>query len=232
MKIRKNFRLIYLPPSLISSPKSGFSPDENYKILLLSESIKQNGLMFPISVRKDKNRYEVISGVKRLKAAVLSDMDKIPCIVCPVSERDAGMMAASELYSGRTADETEKEKCLEKLRTLGFSEDGIAVALCTSSFNLAPQEKKDDKKSEEKKEEILPAKEYPLKKPTIRFSGINDRRIFINSIRKTVDTMKECGMSPKFSMNENEKYTDIKIRISKTDNGQLKIPALDCVSSE
>lgn len=231
MKIRKNFRLIYLPPSLISSPKSGFSADENYEILLLSESIKQNGLLFPISVRKDKNRYKVISGVKRLKAAVLSDMDKIPCIVCPVNEREAEIMAASELYSGRTADEGEKENCLERLKSFGFSEDGIAVALCTSSFRLSPP-KAEKEIAEEDREEILPAKEYSVKKPTIRFSGINDRRIFINSIRKTVDTMKECGMSPKFSMNENEKYTDIKIRIFKNDTKQLKLPALDCVSSE
>ena len=49
-----------------AQPRTEFKDEE---ILELAESIKENGLLQPVSVRKlSQNRYELISGERRLRA--------------------------------------------------------------------------------------------------------------------------------------------------------------------
>lgn len=54
---------------------------DEYELVSLSESIKQNGLLQPISVRKNGEKYELIAGERRLKAAGMAGLTKIPCIL-------------------------------------------------------------------------------------------------------------------------------------------------------
>jgi len=54
----------------------------------LSESIRVNGLISPIVVRRVDSRYEIIAGERRYRAAKLAGLDRIPVIVreCPDDE--------------------------------------------------------------------------------------------------------------------------------------------------
>ena len=51
------------------------------KILELSESIKEHGVIQPIVVRKFKEGYEIIAGERRYRASKLIGLDKVPAIV-------------------------------------------------------------------------------------------------------------------------------------------------------
>ena len=56
----------------------------------LVDSIKTNGLLSPILVRKtDDDHYELISGHRRKRAFELAGMKKIPCRVCEMSREEA-----------------------------------------------------------------------------------------------------------------------------------------------
>lgn len=57
----------------------------------LVESIKQNGVLTPVLVRPDKNNsYEMISGHRRMHAAIKAGLETIPAIVRDMDDDDAG----------------------------------------------------------------------------------------------------------------------------------------------
>lgn len=56
----------------------------------LVESIKENGILNPILCRKkDNNKYEVISGHRRLHAAIIVGLEKVPVIIKDYSDDEA-----------------------------------------------------------------------------------------------------------------------------------------------
>lgn len=60
-------------------PRTDFDEDALYD---LAESIKHLGIIQPITVRKiDENRYQLISGERRLRAARLANLNEIPAFV-------------------------------------------------------------------------------------------------------------------------------------------------------
>jgi len=61
---------------------------EDASLTELSESIRVNGLISPIVVRRIDSRYEIIAGERRFRAAKMAGLDRIPVIVreCPDDE--------------------------------------------------------------------------------------------------------------------------------------------------
>ena len=56
----------------------------------LTESVKDNGILEPIIVRKKENdRYEIISGHRRKRACELKGYTKIPCLIRDMSDDEA-----------------------------------------------------------------------------------------------------------------------------------------------
>ena len=60
------------------------------KLQELAESIKRNGILQPVTVRKiNSSEYELISGERRLRAAAMCGKKYIPCLVLRCSESQA-----------------------------------------------------------------------------------------------------------------------------------------------
>ena len=58
----------------------------------LAQSIRENGLLQPISVRKVEGGYELVAGERRLRACKLAKMHTIPAILCDFpDERTAAL---------------------------------------------------------------------------------------------------------------------------------------------
>lgn len=67
-----------------------FKVIENEELINLENSIKQNGVLSPVIVRKkDNGRYEMISGHRRKFACNRIGYDKIPCIIKDLSDDEA-----------------------------------------------------------------------------------------------------------------------------------------------
>ena len=71
-------------------PNHPFKVQENEKLLELSESIKEKGVLVPALVRKKEDgRYELVSGHRRKKASEIAGIEKIPCIVRNMTDDEA-----------------------------------------------------------------------------------------------------------------------------------------------
>ena len=74
-------------------PRRSFNEGE---LSALGESIRENGLIQPISVRKIKGGYELIAGERRLRACKLIGRQKIEAIVYDIGDEDSATWALIE----------------------------------------------------------------------------------------------------------------------------------------
>ncbi len=73
-----------------SFPNHPFKVVDDDRMNTLVDSIRENGILNPVIVRPDKNGdYEMISGHRRLHAAGIIGLDKIPAIVKEMSDDEA-----------------------------------------------------------------------------------------------------------------------------------------------
>lgn len=86
--------------SIDSIRPNPYQPRKNFKKTALDElceSIKQYGVIQPINVRKTtNNRYELVSGERRLRAAALAGLKEIPAIIVNVDDNDSAIIALIE----------------------------------------------------------------------------------------------------------------------------------------
>lgn len=66
-----------------------FKVVDDEKMELLVESIRQNGIVSPVLVRPSDGGYEMISGHRRMHAAVIVGIDKLPAIVKKMNDDEA-----------------------------------------------------------------------------------------------------------------------------------------------
>jgi ParB family chromosome partitioning protein len=66
-------------------PRRKFSEDE---LAELSRSIKQQGVLQPLLVRKSNTGYELIAGERRLRASKMAGLSQVPVVVREISETE------------------------------------------------------------------------------------------------------------------------------------------------
>lgn len=75
-------------------PRQNFSQDT---LAELCDSIKQYGLIQPITVRKGTySKYELIAGERRLRACIMADMKTIPAIIIEATNYESAAIAMIE----------------------------------------------------------------------------------------------------------------------------------------
>lgn len=97
--------------SLIDSfPNHPFKVIEDDKMLQLTESIMNNGLLYPVLVReKADGRYEMIAGHRRTRATELAGQSKIHAMVCNYDDDTAAIvMVESNIHQRENILPSEK----------------------------------------------------------------------------------------------------------------------------
>lgn len=67
-----------------SQPRKSFDDE---KIMELAESIKSNGIIQPLILRKDKDEYIIVAGERRWRAAKYIGIKKIPSVIMDLTEK-------------------------------------------------------------------------------------------------------------------------------------------------
>ena len=82
----------------------------------LATSIRQYGIMQPISIRKIMpNVYELVAGERRLRAAKILEMETIPALIVNVTEKDSAVLALIENLQRENLNYMEEAKGYENL---------------------------------------------------------------------------------------------------------------------
>lgn len=132
-------RIVFLPVSALSpnpgQPRRDFSPDALEE---LSDSIREHGILQPLSVRRISGGYELISGERRLRAAQLAGLQEVPCIVVTVDSEGSSLLALVENLQRRDLDFVEEATALATLiQTYGLSQEEAARRIGKSQSAVA-----------------------------------------------------------------------------------------------
>lgn len=116
-------------------PRRSFDDSE---LALLSESIRQNGILQPLTVRKIHDGYELISGERRLRAAKLAGMESVPAIVIDVTERNSAVLALVENIQRQDLSCFDEAYAIEKLIDFyGMTQEDAAIKLGKAQSTIA-----------------------------------------------------------------------------------------------
>lgn len=85
----------------------------------LADSISRYGVLQPISVRVVGNKYELIAGERRLRAARIAGLSEIPCLLIRAGEKRSAEMAMAENLQRCDLDMFEEAEAIEKLLSQG-----------------------------------------------------------------------------------------------------------------
>lgn len=104
----------------------------------LAASIKANGLIQPIIVRRLDIGYELVAGERRLRAARLCGMMMIACIIVETTERGSAIMALTENMQRKDLNFFEEAEAISVMIELfGYTQEDVAVRLGKSQSTVA-----------------------------------------------------------------------------------------------
>lgn len=111
----------------------------------LAQSIKDYGIIQPLSVRKlssvNENSptvYELIAGERRLRAAKLLGLENVPCIIIDADRQSSAELAIIENLQREDLNFFEQARAIEKLiEMFSYSQEQIARKLSVSQSYIA-----------------------------------------------------------------------------------------------
>jgi len=132
-------RVVFLPVHTIfpnpSQPRKIFEPEGLQE---LAASIRQYGILQPLTVRRQEQGYTLVAGERRLRAARMAGLSDVPCIVMAMDEEQSGMLALVENLQRRDLDFIEEAEGLARLmRLYGLSQEQAAVRVGKSQSAVA-----------------------------------------------------------------------------------------------
>ena len=94
----------------------------------LAQSIYQNGLLQPVTVRElGGGKFELVAGERRLRASKMAGLAEIPAIVVSVSDEKSAVYAVVENLQRQNLHFFEEAQAIEKL-SVGFGMDREKIA--------------------------------------------------------------------------------------------------------
>lgn len=120
-------RVLEVPVDKLSpnpnQPRANFQPQALEE---LAQSIAVHGVLQPLSVRRLENgQFQLVSGERRLRAAKLAGLNRVPCIVVNVDSQQSSLLALVENLQRRDLD---------------FLEEALAISQLISTYRLTQEE--------------------------------------------------------------------------------------------
>lgn len=252
----------YLPIEKIApNPRQPRKHFDEAALRELADSIRSHGILQPLSVQKGEGGcYILVAGERRLRAAGIAGLSRVPCILVRVSDEERSILALVENLQREDLHYMEEAAAIARListhglsqedaaRRLGRSQSAVANKLrllrlseaCVAllrKFDLTERHARavlrlaDDETRlaalrcmGEKMMNVAAAEEYVetlLQEEQTTKSGrrklyiIKDVRLFLNSIKRSMDTMRLAGVDARCDREDSEEEIVMTIHIPK-----------------
>ena len=108
------------------------------KLTELANSIKTNGVIQPLIVRKSTNGYELVAGERRWRASRIAGLTKVPCIIRNFDDKQNAIVAIIENMQREDLNPIEEAKGLKAMTDkYGFTQEQVSNSLGRSRTYIA-----------------------------------------------------------------------------------------------
>ena len=119
-------------------PRRQFSAED---LAGLADSIRLKGILVPILVRRDAddaNRFEIIAGERRWRAAQIAQLHKVPVVVKEISDKESLEIAIIENVQRQDLNPIEEAEGYRRLmEEFGYTQADVATAVGKSRPHIA-----------------------------------------------------------------------------------------------
>ena len=132
-------RIFHIPIEKIApNPRQPRRHFEEKALQELAQSIRQHGILQPLTVQRCSRGYVLVAGERRLRAAGLAGLERVPCVVVRLSEQDSALLALIENLQRSDLHYMEEAAAIAKLiSTYGMSQEEAAGQLGKSQSAVA-----------------------------------------------------------------------------------------------
>lgn len=111
-------------------PRKTFRPEE---LAELADSIKQNGILQPLLVRKKGSGYEIVAGERRYQAAKAAGLSEVPVVIREISDDEVFKLALIEnLQRSDLSPLEEAQGYRQLIKEKGLTQEELAKILSKS----------------------------------------------------------------------------------------------------
>ena len=86
----------------------------------LADSIKQHGIIQPLVLRRVEDKYEIIAGERRYKAAQMAGLTKVPAVIANIDDNKSAEVAIVENVQRRDLSPIEEARSYKNLLDKGY----------------------------------------------------------------------------------------------------------------
>jgi len=122
---------------IIPNPRQPRKEFDDHALLELASSIRQHGLLQPITVRASGAGYEIIMGERRFRACSMLGFTHIDAFILPVSEGESALLALIENLQRENLHYFEEAEAYADLLSSGMTQEALARKLGKSASGVA-----------------------------------------------------------------------------------------------
>lgn len=123
--------LMLKPDDILASSHQPRNTFDDYDLRSLADSISSSGIIQPLTVRKSEGgKYVLIAGERRLRAARLAGLRRVPCILHRTDELTAALYTITENLQRTDLNFFEEAAAIKRLTDdFGLSQSEVAIRL-------------------------------------------------------------------------------------------------------
>lgn len=104
----------------------------------LANSIKEHGIIQPLVLRKVNDKYEIIAGERRYKAAQVAGLTEVPAIITDINDNESAEVALVENVQRKNLNSMEEARSYKKILDKGYlTQEALAQKMGISQSSLA-----------------------------------------------------------------------------------------------